>query len=402
MMEKLTILGGSSPFTAALVDALVQAKNIPPHSLVLHGRNQQNIKIVRKYAYLHLKPLGWSVEHTADISKALAGSHIVVHQVRYGGMTGRACDETIASDAGSPFDETLGPGALNAALRLTPYLDYLAEYLCRFCPEAWILNLTNPLSVVVFRLTQRGVRRCLGLCELPRVTVRQAATLLDEDPNRAQWSYIGLNHRGFIVGLSWNDHDRTIDLAHCLGDNTLGGVKSSDILSLGVLPTKYYRIYSHPRAMVKSQSRATFLSGLRKKILAQLRNNPRQSPSGLCERYMDWYPDAVVPMITALSSSIPTLQEVNVVTSNGLVEEGRVLVSQNEVGTFLPARVSSKADRWLKRFRRHERAVLLAIEKPSLENIIHALKQDPIMSQDKVKPCAQRIWDEVKGRGLSC
>ena len=343
MREKLTILGGSSPFTAALVNSLAQEKNISPHTLVLHGRNQQNLKIVGRYASLHLKPLGWSVKQTINLSSALLDSRIVVHQVRYGGLTGRASDEAISMDAGIPFDETLGPGALNTALRLRPHLDYLAEYLCRFCPDAWILNLTNPLSVVVFRLTQLGVHRCLGLCELPRVTVRQAAALLKEDPNQAQWSYAGLNHRGFIVGLSWDGQDRTLDLAQRLGKDTLAGVRSSDILSLGVLPTKYYRLYSRPMSIVKSESRAAFLSRLRKRILSQMMKNPNQSPPGLCERYMDWYPDAVVPMIKALSSSIPSLQELNIVTSKGWAEEGRALVNENEIGTFLSAPVNSKA-----------------------------------------------------------
>jgi 6-phospho-beta-glucosidase len=232
------------------------------------------------------------------------------------------------------------------------------------------------------------------------VTVRQAAALLDKDPNRARWSYIGLNHRGFIVGLSWNGQDRTIDLVRRLGNNTLGGVRGSDILSLGVLPTKYYGLYSRPQTMLKRKSRAIFLSGLRKRILKQMMDNPRHSPSALCERYMDWYPDAVVPMVTALSSSIPSLQELNIVTSNGLAEEGRALISKNEVKNFSPARVSTKAARWIERFRRHERAVLVAVEKPSLESIIQALKLDPIMSQDKVNSCAQRIWNEMKGKRL--
>jgi hypothetical protein len=117
---------------------------------------------------------------------------------------------------------------------------------------------------------------------------------------------------------------------------------------------------------------------------------------------MDWYPGAVVPMIKALSSSIPSLQELNIVTSKGWAEEGRMLVNENEIGTFLPAPVSSKAAHWIERFQRHERAVLEAIEKPSLESIAHALKLDPIMSKDKVKLCSQSIWNEVKKRSTSC
>ena len=402
MRRQLTILGGSTPFTASLLDALATEKDLPSYSLVLYGRNLENLSLIGRYAALRLEPLGWSVHWTTNIAEALAGSHIVVQQIRYGDMAGRARDEEVSLSAGVPPDETLGPGALLSALRQGPHLDLLAKSIKRYCPDVWLLNLTNPLSTVVHRLSQQGVENCIGLCELPRVTVRQAAAVLGENTDLAQWAYAGLNHRGFVVGLSWNGRDRTMDLANKLGKKTMGGVSGDDIMSLKVIPTKYFGLYRQPQVGSKTKRRAHFLDQLRKRIITQMRHDSNHSPPALHERYLAWYPDAVVPMIKALSSLKASLQEINRVTSQGLVEEGRARVSKAGVGPLLPAPVGPEASRWLDQFRRHELAVISAMEHPGRDTIARALELDPIMPEDQIEPCSRQIWNDLNKRGFTC
>lgn len=402
MKRRLTILGGSTPFTAALVDALAIESGLPAYSMKLYGRNKKNLSIVNRYAALHLAPLGWEVHCTTDISEALNGCHIVVHQIRYGDMAGRARDEALSLSAGLPPDETLGPGALMSALRQARHLDRIASSLQQYCPDAWVLNLTNPLSAVVHRLSRKGVKNCIGLCELPRVTVRQAAAVLGQPADLAHWTYTGFNHRGFVVGLSWNGRDRTKELVNNLGKETLDGISGNDIISLGAIPTKYFSLYRAPLTGGKVQRRAYYLDQLRKRLLTQMRLDPYNSPPALKERYMAWYPDAVLPMVKSLSSPEVSLQEVNRLTDRGLVEEGRAQVCKTGIGPFLPAPVGRNASRWLERFRRHERAVITAMEYPDRDTIAHTLELDPIMPEDHIKGCSSKIWHALKQKDLIC
>lgn len=402
MKRRLTILGGSTPFTAALVDALAIESDLPSYSIKLYGRNWKNLSTLNHYAALHLEPLGWQVHCTTNIAEALDKCHIVVHQIRFGDMAGRAQDEELSLSAGLPPDETLGPGALQSALRQVRQLDQIAKSLQQYCPDAWVLNLTNPLSAVVYRLSQKGVKNCIGLCELPRVTVRRAAAVLGESAELAHWTYTGLNHRGFVIGLSWNGRDRTIDLGDKLGKETLGGVSSDDIISLGAIPTKYFSLYRKPQIGSNIKRRAHFLDQLRKRILTQIRQNPNKSPPALKERYMAWYSDAVVPMIKSLSSPIVSLLELNRLTDRGFVEEGRAQVNKTGIGPFLPAQVGQEALRWLDRFQRHEQAVITAMEYPERDTIAHSLELDPIMPKDHIKRCTIRIWHNLNKRDLIC
>ena len=58
----LAVLGGSTPFTAGLVEALHAAGGELPHGeLRLHGRDEAALELVRSHALAWLRPLGWSV-----------------------------------------------------------------------------------------------------------------------------------------------------------------------------------------------------------------------------------------------------------------------------------------------------------------------------------------------------
>src|SRR5689334_22207180 len=107
---KLAVLGGSSPFTVALCDALAaRAGELPCGELALHGRNAERLDLVGEYARYRLEGLGWTVRTTTDASEALREATTIVHQVRYGGMELRRAGEQLCQAVSCHADETLGP-----------------------------------------------------------------------------------------------------------------------------------------------------------------------------------------------------------------------------------------------------------------------------------------------------
>src|SRR5882672_2642964 len=114
MSRTVAILGASTPFTAALIEAL---RRSDPFELRLFGRDVQALERMKRYAQ---RRLGWPVSATARIAEAVDGADVVVNQIRFGGMEGRARDEELASRWRLPADETIGPCGLSAALRVAP------------------------------------------------------------------------------------------------------------------------------------------------------------------------------------------------------------------------------------------------------------------------------------------
>jgi 6-phospho-beta-glucosidase len=208
MIPKLVVLGGSTPFTVGLIDALTAvAERLPVHELMLYGRHRRNLQLVACYARQQLEEIGWCVQSTTEIAQALTSATLIVHQIRYGGMEQRAACEAYCARVGVAADETLGPAALLSAMLSRPGLRATCLALRRYCPEAWVLNLTNPLSSVTALMLAAGVPRCIGLCELPWVTVQEAAQVLEAPATELEWSYGGLNHRGFIYQLRYQHRD---------------------------------------------------------------------------------------------------------------------------------------------------------------------------------------------------
>lgn len=387
MFRKLTVLGGSSPFTVALVDSLVEAGGrIPPCELVLHGRNAENLEAVRRYADARLTPRGWQVRSTDSGPSALDSADVVLHQIRYGGMAGREADEELATAYGLPADETLGPGALQAAIRMVPGLLRTARDLARYCPRAWVLNLTNPLSIAVAVMSLEGLQKCVGLCELPLVTVGQACDFLQLPLESVEWSYSGLNHRGFIHSLSHDGRDCLPRLVEAMGERTLGGVTAEEIRQLRAIPLKYYCLLRQGRA---GGGRAAYLSDLREEIVEELRVKPDESPAALAKRYMEWYPRAVVPMLAAISADDGRVEVVNVRVGEIVMElKARVFADRVE-----PLQVSPEGPsrEWIETFREQERAALAAALEPSRERIRAALAADPLVPERLVAELTESL-----------
>lgn len=396
MKTRIVVLGGSSPFTAALIDALAAVVAwLPPCQLALHGRNLDHLQALTQYGRHRLDALGWEVRFHAELAAVLDGADVVVHQIRYGDMAGRDEDERLALQFDLPPDETLGPGALHAMLRSLPELYHTCAALVHVCPDAWVLNLTNPLSLVTALMIDAGVSQCLGLCELPLVTASLAAEVLSLPLADVEWAYTGLNHRGFVVRFEYAGADQIPALVERLGSGTLDGITADTIAQLHAIPTKYFRLVIGDAPL--QAGRAVFLSALRHQIAQELRLDATASPPSLSKRYLEWYPQSVVPMIAALLSSASSRHIVNVLNPSGLpealVEECHAWVSATSLRPVPRPASGSEVASWLHVYRVHEQALLRAVRHPSLDTIAEALCADPVVPSARVEPLARMLWE---------
>jgi len=389
----IAVLGGSTPFTAALVEALRSGPaEIPPSELRLFGQDGDALERMKRYGARRLAARGWSVSASCRLDEAVDGAAVVVNQIRFGGLAGRARDEALANRFQLPADETLGPCGLATALRVVPRIRELAAGLGRLCGDAWVLNLSNPLSVTTAAMIRAGAPlRCVGLCELPLATVIETCRLLETPLTEVEWQYAGLNHRGFVFALEHRGEDLLPRLPEMLGGESIFGVTGEDIRRIGALPLKYFRL-STPAAPPAASHRAEFLSRLKETIAREL-ELPAAPPPSLSMRDQDWYQAAVVPMIAAIFADDRRRMIVNCIREDGLVSEVPARVSRDGVEVVAnepPARLRPWLDRWAA----HERALLDAVESPCLERIDEALALDPMVPKSQVREIGRAILAE--------
>jgi 6-phospho-beta-glucosidase len=386
----LTVLGGSSPFTIGLIDALVEVGDrLPMYDLRLQGRDEAALQWIRAYSEPRLEPLGWSVTSTSDRGLALEGADIVLHQARYGGLRGRLEAEELAQRHSVVADETLGPSALLIALRSALSIAQLADEIRSRCPDSWILNLVNPLGLTISLFEQCRVSRCIGLCELPLSTVQAIASTLHVAPERLTWSYSGLNHRGFVHGLSVNREEAVPLLVEALGDEAFNGILPEEILELNAVPVKQFALITRPGG---TTPRAANVARIRSRILRELSHSPTQPPPSLGLRRLDWYSAAVVPALASLVTAEQQRTVVNVSLGEDVVREREVWLNARGVTPREVPTPPAGVQRWIDSFAANETKAVAAVLDPSYDRIVEALASDPVVPASAVADLAADVW----------
>lgn len=141
---------------------------------------------------------------TTDLDDALDGAAFVLSAIRVGGFEARQHDEAIPLAHGVCGQETVGPGGFALALRNIPALTILAGAIARRCPDAWLVNLTNPAGMVTQALAPVLGDRVVGVCDSPLALGRGVAEAMGLDPAGLHLSYAGLNHLGWLTA-AWHD-----------------------------------------------------------------------------------------------------------------------------------------------------------------------------------------------------
>jgi 6-phospho-beta-glucosidase len=387
-LQKLVILGGSSPFTVELINQFASKGFIQAYHLVLYGRHAPQLNLVTNYARHHLIKAGWYVESNTDLDSALQGAEIIIHQNRYGGLEGRLEDELFAQRFGFTADETLGPCGLKSAIRMAPYLKALAKKAVTLCPDAVLINLTNPLSIAVSILRSEGVKKVLGVCELPMVTFEKVANTLEMPAQQIHWDYTGLNHRGFIYNLGFQGENLFPKFLEIIGDSGFNGFTRTEIEDLGAVPLKYFHLFSKSS---HTEGRAQQVKLIGDKIIKELSSKTDQCPESLKERKMDWYEKGIIPVLNAINSINPQPLVINTANEAGITIESKTLIGKKAIKTILSKQAPVQVLKWTQIFLDHEKEVLKAALNPSPQNINEALTRDPLILRSAITAIQQYI-----------
>lgn len=249
---RLTIVGGGGFRVPLVYEAVANARDRAPISEVILTDDDpaRLAAISRVLAALNLD---LPVRTTPHLDEALRDAGIIFVAVRVGGTRGRIVDEQVALRHGLLGQETIGPGGLAFAIRTLGVMEDLAARALRTCPEAWIINFTNPAGLITEAM-QAHNPRVVGICDTPIGLVRRVGRALDIDPGDADIGYIGINHLGWLRTFTINGVDH---LPRLLADrDLLARIEEARILgpewvrTMGALPNEYLYYYTYTREAI--------------------------------------------------------------------------------------------------------------------------------------------------------
>ncbi|MGP3932986.1 6-phospho-beta-glucosidase [Nonomuraea sp. KM88] len=261
---RLAVLGGGGFRVPLVYGALLRDAAKPRvDEVVLHDVSAERLEavryVLRSQAAGHDDPP--EVRVTTDLDTALRDADFVFSAIRVGGLAGRVADERVALELGLLGQETTGPGGIAYGLRTVPVAVRVAERVAALAPQAWVINFTNPAGMITEAMRQVLGDRVIGICDSPIGLVRRAAAALGLDPARVSPAYVGLNHLGWLCGLTHQGEDV---LPRLLADDAaLRQVEEARVFgadwvrTLGAIPNEYLYYYYFTRESVAAISGRT-------------------------------------------------------------------------------------------------------------------------------------------------
>jgi alpha-galactosidase len=211
-MTKIAFIGaGSLGFTRKLVrdiltfpllqDAQLALMDIDPERLDFIHRSVQRI--------IQMGHTPATVQATLDRTEALRDADVVVVTILTGGTDVWRHDIEIPKQYGVDINigDTRGPAGIFRALRTLPVMLGITRDMERYCPNATLLNYTNPMAMLCRALQRESHIRLTGLCHSVQGTAQMLAGWIGARDDEITYTCAGINHMAWYLRYEWKGQD---------------------------------------------------------------------------------------------------------------------------------------------------------------------------------------------------
>ena len=338
---KLVVIGGGSSYTPELIEGVIlHHHSLPISEVVLvdikAGEEKLNINTAFSKRMIKKAGLPISASGTLNRREALAGADFIITQMRVGGLDARARDERIPLKYGMIGQETTGIGGCFKALRTIPVMLDICKDIEELCPDAFLINFTNPSGIVTEAILRHTKVKCIGLCNCSINMQYDAADRIQVPVEELDCRFIGLNHLSVMNHAYYKGEDRISDVLQVYNSDSI--VKNIDkdeemdyiAQDMGCMLSPYLQYFYMERHMLEEETaQAIGLEGTRaeqvKKVeetLFESYKNPalEEKPEALAKRGGARYSQAAINLIDSIYNDRKDVQVVDVL-NNGLIPQ---------------------------------------------------------------------------------
>ncbi|MCE1517172.1 6-phospho-beta-glucosidase [Enterobacter hormaechei] len=332
---KLVVIGAGSSYTPELMEGIIKRQNeFPIRELWLvdieDGREKMAIIAGLTRRMLEKNGLDIPVYETLDRTEALPGADFVCSQFRAGCLEARISDERISLKYDMIGQETNGLGGFANACRTIPIALAIAKEMEQLCPDAWLLNFTNPSGMVTEAILKYSKVKTVGLCNVPVIMQKGIVSALGvSDINEFIMQVAGLNHFIFARHIFHEGKDKLPQVIELISEGNdplvpknIPPFKWPDRLlaNMGMIPCPYLRYYYMSDDMYRQELGEAQGEGTRGEIVKELERelfeiyrNPElaEKPKALEGRGGQYYSDAACELMSAIYNDKRIIMHVN-------------------------------------------------------------------------------------------
>lgn len=150
----------------------------------------------------------------SDRKEALKDANFVINAIQVGGYKpSTVIDFEIPKKYGlqQTIGDTTGIGGIFRGLRTLPVMFDIAKDMEEVCPDAWLLNYTNPMAILTMGMLKATKIKTVGLCHSVQVCVPELFEHLgikdQYNLDEFQWKIAGINHMAWLLEINRNGKD---------------------------------------------------------------------------------------------------------------------------------------------------------------------------------------------------
>lgn len=343
---KIVTIGGGSSCTPELVEGFINRYDTLPIKelcLVDIPEGKEKLETVGALAQRMVKKAGLPMKVTLsyDRKEALKGADFVTTQMRIGRLPARILDERIPISHGMIGQETNGAGGMFKAFRTIPVILDIVKDIQEICPDAWLINFTNPAGMVteaIYRYTD--FKRAIGLCNVPVNMVSGFAKMLNAKEEDVTMEIQGVNHFIFATDVFVNGVSRFDELldryANLKEEDTIQmknfvslPYSPSFIKGLKAIPCPYHNYYFYTKEQLEEEQEQFKTGTVRGEVVSKTEDELFElygheelavKPKQLEMRGGAKYSDAACNLIQSIYNNTGDIQYVDV-RNNGAIAD---------------------------------------------------------------------------------
>ncbi|MEW5785863.1 MAG: alpha-glucosidase/alpha-galactosidase [Bacillota bacterium] len=241
MMPKVALIGaGSVVFANSVLGDLLTFEELKDElhfSLMDIDADRLNVSegcARRRIQYNRSKA---TVEATPDLDQALEKADYVINMVQVGGLEATRVDFNVPARYGlkQTIADTHGIGGVFRALRTIPVVLDICGRMEKLCPEALLINYSNPMAMNVWAAYEASPIHIVGLCHSIQLTAAMLANYLDLPYPALRFKAAGINHICWYLELTHQGEDVYPQLFEAAKD---AGIYASDRVRFEIM--KYF------------------------------------------------------------------------------------------------------------------------------------------------------------------
>ncbi len=212
MPRKITFVGaGSLEFTRGLVTDILTFEAFRDVHISLMDINPKRLDYAKQGVESIIKQGGYAatVSASTDLDTALKGADGVLITVLQGGVNVWRHDIEIPKSFGVDLcvGDTRGPSGIFRFLRTAPVMLDICRRIEKLCPNAIVLNYTNPMAMLCRLLQSETKVNVTGLCHSVQGTAELLADFIGAPIEEIDYTCVGINHQAYFTDFRWKGED---------------------------------------------------------------------------------------------------------------------------------------------------------------------------------------------------